>query len=244
MNADIDTLIREHMWLARVEAADMALRVPAHIEYEDLFSAALTALFQAARRYDPTFGVPFAGFAKRRVRGALQDELRTGDWLSRGDRRHLTKGTPLPTGAPSRSLEPPVSLDHLVVDDDEPFGLSLPDARPGPEEVFLDRELVEYLADAVAELPQRLREAVLNYLAEEPLEALARQLGTSPSRASQLRYEGFALIRNAMFAAYEPGSLPENRNPGGCVTRRRDAYYRAVQRRNQTRRASGEAVAA
>ena len=41
---------------------------------------------EAADRYDPSRGEPFLGFAERRIRGAVFDELRRGDLLPRRQR--------------------------------------------------------------------------------------------------------------------------------------------------------------
>ena len=66
---------------------DVLNRVPLHVNRDDLASAAMYALASAARNFDPTLGVPFAGYAALRMRGALTDELRSMDWASRESRR-------------------------------------------------------------------------------------------------------------------------------------------------------------
>jgi DNA-directed RNA polymerase sigma subunit (sigma70/sigma32) len=38
-------------------------------------------------RFDAAQGVQFETFATQRIRGAMLDELRNGDWMSRGDRK-------------------------------------------------------------------------------------------------------------------------------------------------------------
>ena len=62
-------------------------RLPGHVNRDDLTSAGLAALVQAARSYDETRGVPFARYAATRIRGAILDELRGIDWASRSVRR-------------------------------------------------------------------------------------------------------------------------------------------------------------
>ena len=46
------------------------------ISFEECESAGYEALVRASLRYDPAFGVPFTGFAYRRVRGAMLDAAR------------------------------------------------------------------------------------------------------------------------------------------------------------------------
>src|SRR5215218_1636136 len=62
-------------------------RLPGHVSRDDLTSAGLTALVQAAKSYDESRGVPFTRYAATRIRGAILDELRGIDWASRSVRR-------------------------------------------------------------------------------------------------------------------------------------------------------------
>ena len=62
-------------------------RVPAHVSRDDLTSAGLAALAQAARAYDADRGAGFVAYASTRIRGAVVDELRGMDWASRSVRR-------------------------------------------------------------------------------------------------------------------------------------------------------------
>jgi RNA polymerase sigma factor for flagellar operon FliA len=48
----------------------------------------MIGLNDALARFDPSQGVQFETFATQRIRGAMLDELRGSDWMSRGDRRH------------------------------------------------------------------------------------------------------------------------------------------------------------
>ena len=57
------------------------------MDRDDLTSAGLAALVQAAQAFDPERGVPFNRYAATRIRGAIVDELRSIDWASRSVRR-------------------------------------------------------------------------------------------------------------------------------------------------------------
>jgi RNA polymerase sigma factor FliA len=85
--AERNRLITEFAPMARRVALRVARRTPSWIASEDLISAAMVGLAEAAERYDTTRGEPFIGFATKRVRGAVLDELRRGDPLSRSARR-------------------------------------------------------------------------------------------------------------------------------------------------------------
>jgi len=82
-----DALIRAHIGLARSLALRMAGRVPASVDLDDLVSAGLLGLLDAADRFDASRAIPFEAYARTRIQGAILDALRAEDHLSRRDRR-------------------------------------------------------------------------------------------------------------------------------------------------------------
>ena len=74
--------------LVRRLAAQMIARLPANVELDDLIQVGMIGLSDALSRFDNSQGVQFETFATQRIRGAMLDELRGNDWMSRGDRRH------------------------------------------------------------------------------------------------------------------------------------------------------------
>src|SRR5688572_24939601 len=71
--AVVESLVREHLPLVAHVVADVMVRVPRHVSRDELTSAALYGLAQAARSFDPDRGAPFEGYARRRMQGALLD---------------------------------------------------------------------------------------------------------------------------------------------------------------------------
>ncbi|WP_241153673.1 sigma-70 family RNA polymerase sigma factor [Nocardioides pantholopis] len=114
---------------------------------------------------------------------------------------------------------------------------ALVSAGPTPEALVLHRERLQYLGEAIAELPARQRAVVEGYfLAEQPMAEIAEELGVSESRVSQIRAEAMVMLRDALNAALDPEQLAPVAKPGGCVARRRDAYITAVAERHAAAR--------
>src|SRR5881394_206472 len=86
-----EDLVREHLPLVHYAVADMANKVPRHVSRDDLVSAGMAGLAQAARSFDPERGITFERYASTRIRGALLDELRDRDWASRSVRAKARK---------------------------------------------------------------------------------------------------------------------------------------------------------
>jgi len=56
---------------------------PHHVDRGELRRAGALGLVEAAQRWDPSRGVPFEGYAVMRIRGAILDAARAGDWAPR-----------------------------------------------------------------------------------------------------------------------------------------------------------------
>ncbi len=74
------------MPLVELVVQRMVPQVPSFMTKEDMISAAMVGLIDAANKFDPTKGVKFKTFAEYRVRGAILDEMRKLDWFSRSMR--------------------------------------------------------------------------------------------------------------------------------------------------------------
>ncbi|MBI2060192.1 MAG: RNA polymerase sigma factor FliA [Nitrospirae bacterium] len=82
-------IVDEHLPLVRHEVARFKARLPQHVSADDLTSAGVLGLIDAVDKFDQTKGVPFRNYAALRVRGAILDELRSQDWLSRPMRQDI-----------------------------------------------------------------------------------------------------------------------------------------------------------
>ena len=84
---DANTLLKQYSPLVRRLAHQMIAKLPANVELDDLIQVGMIGLSDALTRFDAAHGVQFETFATQRIRGAMLDELRGNDWMSRGDRR-------------------------------------------------------------------------------------------------------------------------------------------------------------
>ncbi len=84
---DRNALIRQYQPLVRKLAHHMMARLPANVQVDDLIQVGLIGLSEALARFEATQGVQFETFATQRIRGAMLDELRENDWVSRGTRK-------------------------------------------------------------------------------------------------------------------------------------------------------------
>lgn len=255
----VDDLVTSHIPLVGHLVRETLARVPGHVDRDDLTSAGLTALVQAAQAFEAERGVPFGRYAATRVRGALLDELRGVDWATRAVRRRardldetrtrLTHSLGrVPTdGEVASALGLPVEdvvanredlaraqvLSLEAGDEHGSYTESLRSVSPTPEQALEHGELLAYLGEAVAELPERLRRVVEGYfLAEQPMAELAAELGVTESRVSQLRAEAMVLLRDAINSQLDPHLVPRHERPGGVAARRREAYFAAVAERH------------
>jgi len=82
-----DAQLRQYTPLVRRLAHHMIAKLPPSVEVDDLIQVGMIGLTEAISRYEPSQGVQFETFASQRIRGAMIDELREGDWMSRGSRK-------------------------------------------------------------------------------------------------------------------------------------------------------------
>jgi RNA polymerase sigma factor for flagellar operon FliA len=84
---DVNAMLRQYSPLVRRLAHQMMAKLPANVEVDDLIQVGMIGLADALSRFDPAQGVQIETFATQRIRGAMLDELRGADWLSRGSRK-------------------------------------------------------------------------------------------------------------------------------------------------------------
>ncbi len=90
---DRSQLIRDYLPMVDFVVQRMLPQVPSFMTKEDMKSAAMVGLTDAANRFDASKGVKFKTFVEYRMRGAILDEMRKMDWFSRTMREKQNKLT-------------------------------------------------------------------------------------------------------------------------------------------------------
>ena len=80
-------LLRRFAPLVRHVVERVAATLPRNVDHEDLYSAGVLGLLDAHAKFDARKGVKFETYAVWRIKGAVLDQLRALDWVSRSMRR-------------------------------------------------------------------------------------------------------------------------------------------------------------
>ncbi len=217
--AERHELIRDHVDMARRLARKIARRVPIVVRRDDLESAALLGLTEAASRYDSTRGEPFVAYAAKRVRGAVLDELRKGDILTRRGRegaKRLAQAANAVQAQVGRAATSQEIADHLgvelaevqeaqgrlaptLVPLDENRDIPRTSAFAPPDEQVAAAQQKASVIGALGAMAERDLQILSMYFQDElTLKEIGHILGVSESRVSQLRSRALGRLRKAI----------------------------------------------
>jgi len=82
-----DALILQYAPFIKYIAGRIAVRLPPHIDINDVINAGVLGLMDAIDKFDASKGVLFKTYAEFRIRGAILDSLRDMDWVPRSVRK-------------------------------------------------------------------------------------------------------------------------------------------------------------
>lgn len=218
-------LIERHAPLVKRIAYHLLARLPASVQVDDLIQAGMIGLLEAAKKYDGGKGASFETYAGIRIRGAMLDEVRKGDWAPRSVHRNsrmvseAIRAIEARTGRDAKDQEVAAELqlsledyygilgDTLgsrlfsfddLVQDGETGGLQedINSSHSGPLHGLEDERFQLALAEAIGHLPERERLILALYYDEElNLKEIGEVLGVSESRVSQLHSQCAARLR-------------------------------------------------
>ena len=83
IQTDKTAIISQHTVLVKRIAYHLLARLPASVQVDDLIQSGMIGLLEASNNFDHTKGASFETFAGIRIRGAMLDEIRRGDWTPR-----------------------------------------------------------------------------------------------------------------------------------------------------------------
>lgn len=210
-----DELARKYLVRVVAHARRLARRLPAHISLGDLVSAGMLGVVEGFMRFDPERAETLDAFLDHRIRGALIDELRRNDPLTRGQRtfaRKLGRATRAAAGdASEESLARALGLSldafrervaqvsvalAIQAPGDGVDTECVPDDGLRPDAALDARERRALLARSAETLSARERELLaLHYDHGQNFREIGVRFGVSESRVSQLHTHAIQHIR-------------------------------------------------
>lgn len=179
---------------ARRLASSFARRIWS-ADRDEVWQRTLLALWEARQRYDAGKGEDFWAYASRLVRGRILDYLRELDPLSRRDRR-LVREEGDDALAPWRLRQR---------SDDDVGDRDLATAGEGPDEEVASTESGYRFESLLVLIDPRQAEVVRRVVAgDEGYQTIARDLGVSECRVSQLYRDALATLRRLVCPCGEP----------------------------------------
>lgn len=212
-----DQLVLSHLPLVKHIIHRVIGELPPGVDIENLESAGVLGLVEAAAKYDPARNAQFKTFAYQRVRGAIYDEMRRNSMFPQQvlervaaiRRAYRTVAPPATvaelariTGLSENDVSDTLANMRLTRmlswEDVAHHGANTLTAPPTePESEMERRELLEHLTEAIESLPERTRTLLVLYYREDlRLKEISEVIGLSISRVSRL-------LSNAVFELRE-----------------------------------------
>ncbi len=231
LGAAID--VADYAYLVKRIALHLIARLPASVQLDDLIQAGSIGLLEAAQKFDGGKGASFETYAGIRIRGAMVDEMRRGDWVPRSVHRNARRisqamraveartGRDASDSEVARELNIPLdeyhamasdalagrlfSLEALTEENDAADHLPEDPDGPNPAEAIQANALQTALAKAIDELPERERLVLSLYYDQElNLKEIGLVLNVSESRVCQIHSQA-ALRLKGKLSGWLPG---------------------------------------
>ncbi|QIZ77342.1 RNA polymerase sigma factor FliA [Ferrimonas lipolytica] len=199
-------------------------RLPASVQLDDLLQAGMLGLLEASGNFDATKGASFETFAGIRIRGAMLDEIRRGDWTPRSVHRNGRM-----VNDAISELETALGRDPSDVEIAQHLNMSLPDYHDivrdvscgkvigiedlgtpmdviGPNDDAVDNfsnvadiRFKEALVAAIKTMPEREALVLSLYYDEElNLKEIGHVLSVSESRVSQIHSQAMVRLKSKL----------------------------------------------
>lgn len=223
---DKSQLVERHAPLVKRIAHHLIARLPASVLVDDLIQSGMIGLLEAARNFDGSKGASFETFAGIRIRGAMLDEIRKGDWTPRSVHRNgraITEAisqVESETGRDARDVDIATKLNvslqdyHQMLNEVnagklvgiEDLGVSedvitteQSRGSDAPLEDLMQGAFQKSLAQAITTLPEREAIVLSLYYDEElNLREIGEVLDVSESRVSQIHSQAMLKLKSRM----------------------------------------------
>lgn len=224
----VEINVEEYAPLVKRIAFHMMARMPASVQVDDLIQAGMIGLLEAAQKFDGSRGASFETYAGIRIRGAIVDEMRRGDWTPRSVHRNARRVAEAVaivearTGRDARDVDVAAelgmeleeyyeilqdsasirlfSLEESCEDDDSKLDQPAASAAlRGPSEQVHNDAMQRALAEAITKLPERERLVLSLYYDQElNLKEIGQVLNVSESRVSQIHSQATMRLRTRL----------------------------------------------
>jgi RNA polymerase sigma factor for flagellar operon FliA len=206
-------------WLPLVQSIvnRFAKRLPPQVDRGDIFQAGVIGLMQAVDRFDTTRGNVFTSYAVPYIRGAILDELRDRDWVTRGAHERFRKRRQSDANA-HLIRQVRLSLESNSVDA-ENNNVVLDD----PSRIVEKEEVNCVLLREMTQLKERYKTIIRLYFFEGYLlKDIAEQLGVTTSCIRLTMITALRVLRCRLVKAgmtrFDIGAAVSS---DGCVIRKR-----------------------
>ena len=228
-DSSADDLVTRHATLVKRIAYHLKGRLPDTVQVDDLIQSGMLGLLEAAKNFDSSQGASFETYAGIRIRGAMLDEIRLGDWTPRSvhrkaremnlaikniEDRKLSSATDTEIANEmgitleefnhilrNSSVSKIFSIDESEVEQDYNSSIS---TKVQPETFYKREELAGALEGIIDSLPERERLVMSFYYEEEMnLREIGEVLGVSESRVSQIHGKALMTIRARLENSFE-----------------------------------------
>jgi len=236
---DERAVVVQHSELVKRIAYHLAARLPSSVEVDDLIQSGMIGLLDAARHYDGSAGASFETYAGIRIRGAMVDELRSGDWAPRSVHKKVREATEAmrqleqERGRAVREVDVAeklgISIDDyrgiqadaaqcqmlsldVPRDDEEPEAWQVQDlAALTPAEHLQNREFQKALANAIRTLPEKEQLVLSLYYRDElNLREIGEVMSVTESRVCQVHGQALIHLRAKLTEWVSP---PQTKKP-------------------------------
>lgn len=217
--------VERYLPLVKKIAYHLKGRLPASVFVDDLIQAGVIGLIEALHKYSATQGASFETYAGIRIRGAMLDEIRKGDWTPRSVHRKSREvsgaialvearlGREAHDGEVAEELGVSLTEYHQILLDtssahllsiDEPDHDDLSEGQidghtKSPLTELAESGFKDSLADAIDQLPEKEKLVMALYYDEElNLKEIGQVLDVSESRVSQIHSQAIKRLRSRL----------------------------------------------